>query len=71
MKVGRRVGRAVRRGDADVQTAASGVSSSAHDMGHWLAMLAAKGMWHGRRILSSRAVANLRAPRVDTVRTDR
>ena len=65
MKVGRRwVARFTR--DADAQTAASGVSSSAGDMGHWLAMLVSGGTWRGRRILSADAMANLRAPRVIT-----
>jgi CubicO group peptidase (beta-lactamase class C family) len=65
VKVGHRwVARYTR--DADAQTAASGVSSSARDMGHWLAMLASGGMWHGRRILSPDAMADLRAPRVIT-----
>jgi CubicO group peptidase (beta-lactamase class C family) len=65
VKVGRRwVARFDR--DADAQSAASGVSSSAHDMGRWLAMLASGGTWQGRRILSRAAMANLRAPRVIT-----
>ena len=65
VKVGRRwVARYDR--DADAQSAASGVSSSARDMGHWLAMLASGGTWHGRRILSQEAMANLGSPRVIT-----
>jgi CubicO group peptidase (beta-lactamase class C family) len=52
--------------DADVQSAASGVSSSARDMGRWLAMLSADGVWRGRRLLSSAAIADLQAPRVNT-----
>jgi CubicO group peptidase (beta-lactamase class C family) len=63
--VGRRwVPRAPR--DTDVQSAASGVSSSARDLGHWLAMLSAGGSWHGRRLLSPAQMANLQAPRVTT-----
>jgi CubicO group peptidase (beta-lactamase class C family) len=65
VRVGRRwVARSTR--DADAQTAASGVSSSARDMGRWLAMLSDDGVWRGRHILSTAAMANLRAPRVIT-----
>jgi CubicO group peptidase (beta-lactamase class C family) len=50
--------------DADAQSAANGVSSSARDMGRWLAMLAADGARHGGRLLSKAAMANLETPRV-------
>jgi hypothetical protein len=52
--------------DADPASAASGVSSSARDMGRWLAMLAAGGRWHGHRLISKQQVANLQSPRVVT-----
>jgi CubicO group peptidase (beta-lactamase class C family) len=50
----------------DAEMAATGVSSSARDVGRWLALLSAGGTWHGRRLLSRAQVANLEAPRILT-----
>ena len=42
--------------DADVQTAAGGVSSSVNDMARWLTMLLGNGTYNGQRITSPEAL---------------
>lgn len=48
--------------DADPQSAAGGVSSSARDMGDWLRFELANGVFNGKRIVDEKALLATRSP---------